>query len=287
VVICAGGFVRITESGMGCPDWPKCFGQWIPPTSAEQLPQNYKDIYSERGYDKLDFNVFNTWAEYVNRLLGAIAGFLCLGLFLVSFSVNNRWLILLSGLLLFLLLFQAWMGALVVYSILQPFKITIHMLVALCILSLLFFLFKITNMKSICKIDISNKWIIIGLLVSFMQIILGTQVRENVDLLLVTYDNPDLSKQLPVVFNIHKTIAFLVFISNAGIVFVYRNFFKQLMELKGIICIVFFLIISGLLMTYSSLGVSQLIHLTSAFTLFILQFSILLKHFHFAIVKFP
>ena len=67
LIICAGGFVRMTGAGMGCPDWPKCFGQWIPPTSIEDVPVNYKQIYSDRGYDKLNFNVFNTWAEYINR----------------------------------------------------------------------------------------------------------------------------------------------------------------------------------------------------------------------------
>ena len=50
----------MTGSGMGCPDWPKCFGSWIPPTNISELPINYKEIYSNRGYDKLDFNVFNT-----------------------------------------------------------------------------------------------------------------------------------------------------------------------------------------------------------------------------------
>ena len=71
LVICAGGFVRMTGSGMGCPDWPKCFGFWVPPLTLSDLPYNYKEIYSEKGYDELDFNAFKTWTEYINRLLEA------------------------------------------------------------------------------------------------------------------------------------------------------------------------------------------------------------------------
>jgi len=74
-VIIAGGVVRTTQSGMGCPDWPKCFGRWIPPTNASELPPDFEKYLRKQDIDHT-FNVYHTWIEYFNRLLGALLGFL-------------------------------------------------------------------------------------------------------------------------------------------------------------------------------------------------------------------
>ena len=54
-----GGIVRASGAGMGCPDWPTCFGQLIPPTSEAELPSNYHELYAV-GYANTDFNVVKT-----------------------------------------------------------------------------------------------------------------------------------------------------------------------------------------------------------------------------------
>ncbi len=103
VLILAGGVVRSTGSGMGCPDWPKCFGRYVPPTESSELPADYKQKYvagreakNQRFAKTLDvfgfsdlatrlrqdksilvpeeFNAAKTWTEYINRLIGAISG---------------------------------------------------------------------------------------------------------------------------------------------------------------------------------------------------------------------
>src|SRR6478752_3804607 len=109
-LILVGGIVRSTGSGMGCPDWPKCFGSWTPPTSIEQLPPNYKENYSayrdkknqkfarylrligmnstadqllsnKSVLEEADFNPVKTRIEYINRLVGVSIGFFILVLF--------------------------------------------------------------------------------------------------------------------------------------------------------------------------------------------------------------
>ena len=149
LVILAGGIVRMTGSGMGCPDWPKCFGYLIPPTEKSQLDwkPNYEynkdeiiildenlfyaidDFNSKKEFnqskwskyikhDYSKFNVYHTWIEYINRLIGAVTGLSVLILFLYSlkFFKTKKIITGLSFLSLLAILFQAWLGKTVVDS---------------------------------------------------------------------------------------------------------------------------------------------------------------------------
>jgi cytochrome c oxidase assembly protein subunit 15 len=188
LVILAGAIVRGTGSGLGCPDWPRCFGQWIPPMDISELPEDYKNIYKIAGKTIADFDPFKTWTEYLNRLLGVVLGILVTALFLLSFKVrqyekNIPWF---CGGLFILIVIQGGVGAMVVSTHLKPFIITIHMFLAILLLFGLLYLRKycsdLQDTSIVQKIDAKGllfSRILIAM--TFIQVLLGTQVRQQVD----------------------------------------------------------------------------------------------------------
>ena len=132
LLIMVGGLVRAVGAGLGCPDWPKCFGSWVPPVRADQLPP---------GFDPLLFNAPLTWTEYLNRLLGVIVGFLIFATLVAAARAHRRSRRVLGPTLLAFLLvgFQGWLGGRVVAHGLAPWIVTAHLVVALVIVSLLLY----------------------------------------------------------------------------------------------------------------------------------------------------
>jgi heme a synthase len=190
LLILAGGIVRGTGSGMGCPDWPKCFGQWIPPTDVSQLPVNYQEIYAHRGYNDTTFNATKTWIEYLNRLLGVLTGFFVFGTLLASILYIRRKPIIptISFVAFVLVGVQGWLGSKVVSNLLAPWLVTLHMLLALIIVGLLLFLTatsyrsSVNSLANFHPVDGRIKvFLWISSFALLLQILLGTQVREAVD----------------------------------------------------------------------------------------------------------
>ena len=188
LLVLVGGLVRSTESGMGCPDWPKCFGRWVPPTHESQLPSDYHVRYATHGYVVASFDAVKTWTEYLNRLLGVTIGFLILLTFIsaLAFWRSRRSIVVWQGAAVLIVGLQGWLGAKVVFSNLHPLMVTLHMaLTLLLIISLLTPLYATRTMKrSVTMPGGYYPLILFGLFLVMIQILLGIQVREQVDVLL-------------------------------------------------------------------------------------------------------
>jgi cytochrome c oxidase assembly protein subunit 15 len=180
-LILVGGLVRASGAGLGCPDWPRCFGSWIPPASAAELPV---------GFEASQFNPTLMWTEYLNRLLGVAVGLLIFAT-LVSAWRHHRttprifWPTLAA---FFLVGFQGWLGGVVVQQELATWIVTLHMIVALVIVSLLLYatVYAFFAGEAVSRPPVATRqpleWSALALMaVTLAQVVLGTQVREGID----------------------------------------------------------------------------------------------------------
>jgi cytochrome c oxidase assembly protein subunit 15 len=307
LVIAAGAVVRMTGSGMGCPDWPKCFGYLIPPTERNQLEWKANHKYNEgqviilneslrvastdftssaryqtenwEAYTKHDYAVFNpthTWIEFINRLLGALAGLATLLLF-----VSSLWRIksdVISTVLSFLIVlgmgFQGWLGKTVVDSNLLPFKITIHMAMALVLVLILIILLAREKQleKILEKSTTIQRVLVFGLFLTLIQIAMGTQVRQFVDEQMHAFNLEEASAWLtdaPLLFYLHRSFSLLVLLVHGYLG--YLLFQKKI--LPNVFTVILFLlvaeILTGIWMYYFDFPFSsQPLHLVLASLLF-------------------
>jgi len=192
LLIFVGGLVRVSGSGMGCPDWPRCFGRWIPPTNVEQIPPYI---------DATAFNIVLAWIEYGNRSLGVLVGFsiIVLNIIAIYYFRKEAKLFISAILSLILVLANGALGAIVVSSVLNPFLVSLHMILALMLVSVLSYAciesYKLIHVEKFKNLEgnktLSNSLILFWILI-FVEILLGTGIRTNLEL--VSIENPLLSK---------------------------------------------------------------------------------------------
>ncbi|MFM2197402.1 MAG: hypothetical protein RLZZ505_834 [Verrucomicrobiota bacterium] len=202
-LIFVGAIVRVTGAGMGCPDWPTCWGMLIPPTHVDEVDFNKLDIgkfqqkAKRMGRDpstisreslKAEFNPRHVWTEFTNRLFSLPVGFFSLATFIVSFHFRKSrphifWL---SFSALLLVLANAWMGARVVYSGIAPGVLSTHLALAMALICVLTYCvwagaehpLKVTTTGKPGPI---RKIILALLIMVVIEGILGTQIREMTD----------------------------------------------------------------------------------------------------------
>jgi cytochrome c oxidase assembly protein subunit 15 len=287
LLILVGGIVRATGSGMGCPDWPMCFGMWIPPTSIDQLPVNYQEIFGAKLKSEVEFNVFKTWIEYVNRLIGVLIGFL---IFLtLFFSYREYWntkrKVVLYSLGSFILVgVEGYLGSKVVSTELNPALITIHMLLAISVVLCLIYALFLSNYieaKQRLRANESLKYVVLILmLLSLGQLVLGTQIREMIDVLSSNQvpRNEWLYQIKGGQFYSHVVFAVIVLLSH---ILFYRVAIKEsnskLLKLLVITVIIEF-VIGGILGILDVAALGQPLHLTLATIIIGLQFSLYLEY---------
>jgi cytochrome c oxidase assembly protein subunit 15 len=269
-LILVGGLVRASGAGLGCPDWPRCFGSWIPPASAAALPP---------GFDVSQFNPTLMWTEYLNRLLGVTVGLLIFATLISAWRHHRQTpRIFWPTLLAFLLVgFQGWLGGVVVQQELAAWIVTVHMVVALVIVSLLLY----STVYAFFAAGAANRvhghtrralaWAAIVLIaVTLVQVVLGTQVREGVDEALAS--GVDRAQALAAVGRYdlwHREAAWFVIAATAVLAGVVWNNHDDEVALKRATLVVLALVISQLLigvaMAYLALTPSaQIAHLTGS-----------------------
>ena len=214
LVILAGGIVRTTQSGMGCPDWPHCFGMWMPPFSAKGLPPDYKKYLEKQDIDQ-EYNPTHAWVEYINRLVTGVLGILILihvGWSFKKFFRTRQYIFWLSCLFLIGTLFEAWLGKLVVDTNLAVVKITLHMLAALFLAIIPVIILDKLNNEKVVHDKILRTLTTITIIVLILQIIIGTDVREQVDEVskALAYQQRNIwLSQVNTVFDIHRVVAII------------------------------------------------------------------------------
>jgi cytochrome c oxidase assembly protein subunit 15 len=181
LLIFTGGLVRVSGSGLGCPDWPKCFGRWIPPTSISQLPPDV---------DPAQFNFTLAWIEYLNRLFGVFTGILILvaAILAVKHFARTTRIVAPAVLAALLVAYTGWQGGRIVESELESTLVSVHALFAILIAALLIYATQQIHYALNPAAELgrsyprkSSLWLRILLMAALIQATLGTNMRSTIE----------------------------------------------------------------------------------------------------------
>jgi len=250
-----GAIVRATGAGLGCPDWPTCWGQLIPPWKVEQVDLEKIDYERfERKAERLgrdpstvtrehileSFNPVHTWTEFVNRLTSLPVGFFSLCAVIAAFHFSpprRKSMLILSWSALLIILINAVMGAMVVYSGLKPGIITLHLALAMGLICLLVYCRRLLSSRPAFEKGRRLAPLVWGLLALVMiEGILGTQVRELTDVLARSHQGEERAAWIgtlerSVVYLVHRSFSWLIVVFMA--VVYYRAYQNGIVEKRA------------------------------------------------------
>jgi cytochrome c oxidase assembly protein subunit 15 len=289
LLILAGGIVRSTGSGMGCPDWPRCFGSWVPPTEVSQLPSNYQEIYGAKLKGEVEFDALKTWIEYINRLLGVITGLLIFATLIgsISYLKTDKKVFYLSALAFVLVGLEGLLGSKVVSAELHPRIVTLHLLLAVAVVFTLMYVMTRTFATKVEVGEIVKKSVLLKVLntlivVSLLQVLFGTQVREAMDEIAARMGESNRNQwigNMDYRFYIHRSFSILVLLLHIGVVYVLNQNIvgKSILHnlTKILMAIIVIEVLTGIVLSYLNVPAAvQPIHVTLAVVSLGLQFVI-------------
>jgi cytochrome c oxidase assembly protein subunit 15 len=291
VLVVVGATVRVTGAGLGCPDWPTCWGCLIPPTSADQIDvakldmEKFKRHAVKKGIDPdtitretvlESFDPVHTWIEFGNRLTSLPLGFATLFLALFSFRAKRYrwWIVLLSWLSLIDVLANAIMGAIVVRSGLQPGIITLHMALAFLLVAVLVTIIWLTRPESTTSFSIDKKLKKRLMIVSviffsclFLEGLMGSQLREQTDELAKAAEGLSREQWIgelgsTLIFKLHRSFSWTLLVTSVLMLFWSRKVVgSNLKEPKLILGFVIAMMIMGIVLGHVSIfAVVQVLH---------------------------
>jgi cytochrome c oxidase assembly protein subunit 15 len=176
-VVTFGAYVRLSDAGLGCPDWPGCYGRLGAPTSADSIAEANAD-FPHRPVESA-----KAWKEMVHRYLAGTLGLVILGLTVFAWRHRRHGAPLAQTLtLLGVVAFQALLGMWTVTLLVKPAIVTAHLLGGLATLALLWWLFLRqgdTNAETTPAARRLRPWVWGGLALLLVQIFLGGWTSTN------------------------------------------------------------------------------------------------------------
>lgn len=179
IVICLGALTRLIDAGLGCPDWPGCYGQLTVPMS------DVTREIAQLQFPKTPLVVYKAWAEMIHRYVVGALSFLILAVIGIIFTkkeYRTKKNIVLSVSVILLLIYQIMLGRWTITLKLMPIIVTQHLLGGFLILSVLWLIFLSSRSSKNITLGV-NKTIflmwVFAVLLLLCQISLGAWTSTN------------------------------------------------------------------------------------------------------------